>query len=99
MRAHTLLAQLKVSGPEIGYNTTVFSGDTGLTNILNMVYFWAGIVAVIVLIVASFFYVTSRGDATQMKRSKDATRGAIIGLIVVLLAFVITRFVIGGFQG
>ena len=99
MRAQTLFAQLKISKDEIGYNTTVLSGDTGLTNILNLIYFWAGIVAVIVIVIAGFFYITSRGDAAQMKRSKDATRGAVIGLIVVLLAFVITRFVIGGFQG
>ena len=93
------LAQLKVDASQIGYNPSVLSGDTGLANILDMVYMWAGIVAVLVLIVASFFFVTSRGDASQMKRSKDAIRGAVIGLIVVITAFAITRFIIGGVQG
>lgn len=99
MKLLTLLAQLKINPDDIGYNTSIRSSDTGLTMILDMIYFWAGIVAVLVIILAGFFFVTARGDATQMKRSKDALRGAVIGLIVVLIAFAITRFVIGGVQG
>ena len=93
-------AQLKINPSDIGYDPgSTLDEDIALANILNLVYMWAGIVAVIVLIVASFLFVTARGDASQMKRSKDAVRGAIIGLIVVMAAFAITRFVIGGVQG
>lgn len=95
----SVLAQLKIGTEEIGYRTSIFSADTGLTSILTMVYMWAGIVAVVVLIIAGFLFVTARGDAAQMKRSKDAIRGAVIGLVVVMAAFAITRFVIGGLQG
>lgn len=90
---------MKISPPDIGYNPGITTGDAALESILFLVYTWAGIVAVIVLIVAGFFFITSRGDAAQMKRSKDAIRGAVIGLVVVMIAFAITRFVIGGVQG
>lgn len=92
--------RLKITPSEIGYNPgNNYDSDIALANILSLVYFWAGIVAVIIIIVAGFLYVTSRGDVTQAKRSKDAIRGAVIGLLVVLVAFTITRFVIGGVQG
>ena len=96
MKISTLLSQLKVSPSDIGYTPGVTEESEGLTYILNAIYMWAGIVAVIVIIIAGYLFVTSRGDATQMKRSKDAIRAAVIGLVIVMMAFVITRFVIGG---
>jgi hypothetical protein len=86
------------STADIGYDG-IGSDQEALANILSLVYTWAAVIAVIVIIVAGLFFVTSRGDAAQIKRSKDAIRGAVIGLIVVFVAFVITRFVIGGAQG
>lgn len=94
-----LLADLKLSPPDIGYHPSILSADTGLAKILEMVYMWAGIVCVLILVIAGLLFVTARGDATQMKRAKDAIRGAVIGLVVVMVAFIITRFVIGGLQG
>ena len=98
MSVFSLLA-LTLNPDDIGYDPGITSDSGALASILTLVYAWAGIVAVIVIIVAGFFFVTSRGDANQMKRSKDALRGAVIGLVVVMIAFVITRFVIGGVQG
>lgn len=99
MKLMSFLAQLKIPSRDIGYNPVIKDGDEGLVRILDLVYFWSGIIAVLVLIIAGLFFITSRGDAAQMKRSKDAIRAAVIGLVVVMLAFVITRFVIGGVQG
>lgn len=92
------LAQIKIPRSEIGYNTGITSDGTSLETILNLVYMGAGIVVIIVLVVAGFLFVTSRGDPAQMKRSKDAIRGAVIGLVAVIAAFAITQFVLGGLQ-
>lgn len=89
---------MKIDQGEIGYSGLA-SGDEALSSVLTLVYTWAGIIAVLIIVIAGLFFVTARGDATQMKRSKDAIRGAVIGLIVVMVAFVITRFVIGGVTG
>lgn len=99
MKILSILGQLKINPADIGYDPTgARSDENALLNILDLVYAWAGIIAVLVLIVAALFFITARGDAAQMKRSKDAIRGAVIGLIVVMAAFAITRFIIGGIQ-
>lgn len=70
--------------------------DAGLiSGVLNPIYFWAGVVAVIVITVAGFMYVVSAGDPAKVSRSKNAIVGACVGLILTLGAFVITNFVIG----
>lgn len=89
---------MKIDKGEINYGG-VDSASDAMGDVLTMVYTWAGIIAVLIIVIAGLFFVTARGDATQMKRSKDAIRGAVIGLIVVMVAFVITRFVIGGVTG
>ena len=61
---------------------------------LNAVYFWAAVIAVIVIIVAGFYYVTSNSNAQQVTRAKNAILGAVVGLIVILVAYTITAIVI-----
>jgi hypothetical protein len=89
---------MKIDPSKIGIGDPVRSGDSILLNVLNTAYFWAGIVCVIIIIAGGFFYVTSNGNAANIKRGKDAIMGAIIGLVVILLAFTITQFVLGRFQ-
>lgn len=87
----------QISPSDIGYNNPTTSAGGTMTSVLSTVYLWAGIICVIVMIVAGYFYVASNGNPTAVKRAKDALMGAIVGLIVVILAFTITQFVIGRF--
>ena len=68
-----------------------------LSNILNLTYFIAGIVAVIVIIVAGIMYTSSGGDSGRIVIAKNALTYSLIGLVVVVSAFIITNFVIGRF--
>lgn len=68
-------------------------------NILNTVYFWVAIIAVIVIIIGGVKYMTSQGDASKIKSAKDTILYAIIGLIVTLLAFAITNFILRAVGG
>lgn len=70
--------------------------ETTVGAIMNTVYFWAGTVAVLVIIIAGFYFITSRGDSSKVQVAKNAILGAVIGLIIILLAFIITQFVIMG---
>lgn len=74
------------------------SGDDLLKNSLNLAYFLAGIITVIVIIVAGLMYVTSSGDSGRVAKAKNLLTYSIVGLIIVMSAFVITNFVIGRFQ-
>lgn len=78
-------------------NIPQISGDSGIASILGIVYFVAGIVGVIVIIIAGFVYTTSGGDAAAVKKAKNMILYAVVGIIVILLAFVITQFVAGRF--
>lgn len=76
-------------------NVPTVTPDSAVQTILNTVYIWAGIICVVIIIVAGFMYVTSAGNAASVKKAKDAITGAVIGLIFIMLAFAITAFVIG----
>lgn len=84
----------KISASETGIHK--MTGETLLNNALNLTYFVAGIVAVVVIIFAGIMYTTSSGDAQRVGRAKNLLAYAITGLVVVLMAFAITNFVRGG---
>lgn len=73
------------------------SEGTIVKDILNGVYFWAGAIAVIIIIVGGVLYMTSAGDSTKMTRAKNAIVGACVGLVIIVMAFTITGIVSGGF--
>lgn len=81
-------SQFDLSIPRVQANSSTLSG------ILNDVYFWAGIVAVLVIIIAGIFYATSNGNANQVTRAKNAIIAALVGLVIILSAYVITGFVL-----
>lgn len=78
-------------------NIPTISGDTGIAGILSIVYFIAGIVAVIVIIIAGYIYTTSSGDAGAVKKAKNMILYSVVGIVVIAFAFVITQFVAGRF--
>jgi len=90
-----LLAATKIDPSTVGIPDV--GGDALLSGLLGTVYFVAGAVAVIVIIIAGIFYVISEGEAAKIKRAKDAILYAVVGLVVVMMAFIITNFVVGRF--
>jgi hypothetical protein len=72
------------------------AGDV-LQNGLNITYFIAGIIAVIVIIVGGIMYATSSGEAGNVTKAKNLILFAVVGLVVIFSAFAITNFVMGSF--
>jgi hypothetical protein len=72
--------------------------DAGLTgtikDIVNILSVVVGIVAVIMIIVGGFRYITSGGSSEKVTAAKNTLLYAIIGLVIVALAQVIVRFVL-----
>ena len=75
-------------------------GDSGNSNfsdiikkVINILSILVGAVSVIMLIIGGFRYIISNGDANSTKGAKDTILYALIGLIIVLFAQVIVRFV------
>lgn len=95
MKNFLYFAAAKINSGDVGVPKV--EADTAITGILNTVYFAAGIVAVVVIIISGFFYVLSNGDAAKVKRAKDGILYSVVGLVIVMTAFLITNFVIGRF--
>jgi hypothetical protein len=64
---------------------SIVKGALGLT----------AVVAVGFIVYGGFLYITAAGDDAQIKKGKEALVGAIIGIIVIGLAYAIVAFVIG----
>ncbi len=65
-----------------------------LAQIINVFSVIVGVVAVIMIIVGGFRYITSGGDATKVSGAKNTILYGLIGLVIVALAQVIVRFVL-----
>lgn len=74
------------------------SGDELLKNALNLTYFLAGVIAVITIVIAGIMYTSSSGDAGRVAKAKNLLLYSIVGLVLVLVAFTITNFVMGSFR-
>ncbi len=88
-------AQIKPS--DIGVTNAATDPNAALSGILTVAYSAAGIVAVLVIIYGAYIYITSDGNPSNVKRGKDAIIGAVIGIVIILMAFVITQFILGKF--
>lgn len=65
-----------------------------IKTVINILTAVVGILAVIMIIVAGFRYVTSGGSDEAVKGAKNTILYAVIGLVVVALAQIIVHFVI-----
>ena len=72
-------------------------GEGGLfQQIVNIMLFIIGAVAVIMLIIGGIRYVVSGGDQNSVTAAKNTILYAIIGIIVAVLAFAVVNFVLTG---
>lgn len=65
-----------------------------ITMVINTFSIVVGIVAVIMIIVGGFKYITSSGDSNNIASAKNTIIFAIVGLIIVALAQAIVAFVL-----
>ena len=93
---YLMAATEKIDPGSIGIDP-VKNADNAIAGALSAAYAAAGMLCVVIIIIAGHLYTTSSGDAANLKRAKEAILGSVIGLIVVIMAFVITQFVLGRF--
>lgn len=84
--------------PDCATNETGTTLPEIMTNIINIVSWIVGIVAVLMIIYGGFKYLTSGGNDANVTSAKNTILYAIIGLVIVALAQIIVRFVISRFQ-
>ncbi|HSW99360.1 MAG TPA: pilin [Candidatus Saccharimonadales bacterium] len=88
---------------DTGNGTTCTAGDTTsgtqkiqdiVTLVVNLFSIVVGIIAVIMIVVGGFKYITSGGDSGNITSAKNTIVYAVIGLVVVALAQFIVKFVL-----
>jgi hypothetical protein len=73
--------------PQIGVGS-------GLTDVVGILSFFAGILSVVFLIIGGIRYATSEGSSDKVTRAKQTLTYAVIGLAVSILAGAIVGFVV-----
>jgi uncharacterized membrane protein YgcG len=63
-------------------------------NIINIMLFAVGIVAVISIIVSGMRFISSRGDSNAVSKARTSLIYSVVGLVVAVMAFAIVNFVI-----
>lgn len=66
--------------------------------IINVMLIVAGILVVVYLIYMGILYITSNGDATKATAARTGIVNAIIGIIVILIAYLVTGWVTNGLK-
>jgi hypothetical protein len=62
--------------------------------VIRFLLYFAGMVAVIMIIVGGYLYMTARGDATQAANGRKTLVNALIGLAITILAYIIVQAVV-----
>lgn len=75
------------------------SGSIGtvISAFIQLFFVIAALIAVLFLIYGGVKYITSRGDKTEVEAARNHIVAAIVGLIMVFLAFFFVNFVLGFF--
>lgn len=76
---------------------TGIAGSSSLSGlmlkIIQLLLTFAGVIGVLILVVGGFWYLTSAGNDEQAEKGKKAIMNAIIGLVVVMLAYAIVTVI------
>lgn len=93
---------LTLPGPGTGYNipgpakldTSKFGDLAGfITELLNVAFYMAAFLAFFWFVWGAFNYIMSKEDKEKLARAKERIRWALIGLLVVFMAWFITGFI------
>lgn len=84
--------------PKSNFGADTIAGETdapGLaTRIIKILLYFAGIVAVVMIIYGGYLVMTAAGNETQAATGRKTLTNAIIGLVIVVLAYFVIQVVI-----
>lgn len=80
-----------------GTPTKLLGNDGIVTNVINIMLFIVGLLAVVMIIYAGIRYTTAHGDKNQVESAKNTMIQAIVGLIIAIIAYALVNWVVGLF--
>ena len=58
-----------------------------------------GIIFIFLLLMSGYWFLTARGEEEKVNKAKSTVTRAIIGLLVVMLAYALVAYLLGGLEG
>lgn len=80
-------------------NIPAKSGDDLLSGVITAMMILTGVIAVVSLIICAYKMMMSNGDPKAVLAAKHGIIAIVVGVIVVLAAFAITKTIVSGAQG
>lgn len=80
--------------------STAVCGNNGaklfdiIQNVINVLLYAIGILAVILIVIGGLKYVLSNGDQAQVTSAKNTILYSVVGLVIASLAYAIVNFVV-----
>jgi len=81
-------------GDKAGYNIQQRTLDPLISQIITIVLSFLGVIFLVLMIYGGFLWMTSAGNEDRTKKAKAIFISALIGLIIVVVAYAITFFVL-----
>lgn len=82
----------------LNYAGNIGLGETDaidvVTNIIQVILGFLGLVAVVIILIGGFTWMTAGGNEDKVKKGRTWIINGVIGLVIVLAAFSIASFVI-----
>ena len=69
-----------------------------INGVTSGIYVIVGAAAVVIIMLSSFTFVSGAYDPAKIAKAKNTILYSVVGLIVVILAFAITQFILGRFK-
>lgn len=89
----------KISNISSWLNTGPYSDVNTLVNgkiitAINFFVLFSAVIAVIMLIVAGYTFITSAGDADKVDKASKTLTAAIVGMVVVFVAKILVQYIL-----
>lgn len=106
--ALTALTPFATSAATLNLGLTDYAAETGLgntdprdmaINILNVLMTFLGLIAVIVILLGGFKWMTAGGNEDKVGEAKKLLAAGVVGLIIILASYGIATFVINQMIG
>jgi len=99
--AFVLVAPVHAQGIDLGTNYVTneinfAQGDprTAAMSLVKLLMTFLGIIAVVIMLYGGFLWMTAAGNEDKVDQAKKLIAAGIIGLIIILAAFLIVNFVV-----
>jgi len=102
MAASLLLPALVMAQPDMTQGLGQFQTETQLTNadftvvlgrIVKIVIGFLGLIAVVIILIGGFQWMTSAGDEDKIGGARKLMTAGVVGLFIVVIAYAIALFV------